>query len=297
MPQITQVVVPLDGSDEAEITLPYAFTMTRLFGANLHLLSVDESGAADTTNLYQSYLTHLDTRLKEKYPDQIGSWQTYLQNGKANEEIIRFTQEKEADLVILAAHGASGLGASQVGKTASKVLSGTEKPVLLIKSPPPEKDCLIQRILVPLDGSGIGQAALDLVAILAPVLNAEVVLMQAVEPVRYMPSIDGLGAYTLPIDDAEIEAEASAFLNHRAEALRGFGVTTTTVVQTGAAVDLIINYANENNIDLIAMSTHGLSGLTKWVFGSVTEKLMQYSTTPVLVVRPNPPDAEQNKPE
>lgn len=288
MPQITQVVVPLDGSDEAEITLPYAFTMTRLFGAKLHLLSVDESGAADTTNLYQSYLSHLDTRLKEKYPDQIGSWQTYLQNGKANEEIIRFTQGKEADLVILAAHGASGLGASQVGKTASKVLSGIEKPILLIKSPPPDKDCLIQRILVPLDGSGIGQAALDLVAVLAPVLNAEVTLMQAVEPVRYMPSIDGLGAYTLPIDDAEIEAEASAFLNRRAEVLRGYGVTTTTVVKTGAAVDLIINYANENSIDLIAMSTHGLSGLTKWVFGSVTEKLMQYSTTPVLVVRPHP---------
>ncbi len=111
---IKQVVIPLDGSDGAEITLPYGLTMAkRLFGAGLHLLSIDESGAADTANLYQSYLTHLDIRLKERYPDFAGTWQTYLQNGKAADEIIRFTLEKEADMVILAAHGASGLGASR----------------------------------------------------------------------------------------------------------------------------------------------------------------------------------------
>ncbi|MEN8613797.1 universal stress protein [Dehalogenimonas sp. THU2] len=292
MTHIKQVVIPLDGSDGAEITLPYGLTMVKLFGAGLNLLSVDESGAADTANLYQSYLTHLDIRLKEKYPDLAGTWQTYLQNGKAPDEIIRFTLEKEADMVILAAHGASGLGASQVGKTANKILSGTEKPVLLVKSPPPEREHLIHRILVPLDGSGIGQAALDLVAYLAPVFGAEVVLIQVVEPVRYMPSIDGLGAYTMPIDDAEIEAEATGFLSRRAAKLREKGITTTTVVKTGAAVDLILNYANENGIDLIAMSTHGLSGLTRWVFGSVTEKIMQYCTMPVLVVRPHPPEGE-----
>ncbi|APV45380.1 Nucleotide-binding universal stress protein, UspA family [Dehalogenimonas formicexedens] len=282
---IKEVVIPLDGSAEAEITVPYGMALAQKLGAQLDFVSVDETGAADTGNLYRNYLRHLDERLKAKYPGQ-RAWQTRLQNGKAAEEILRFIEEHVADLVILSAHGASGRGSALVGKVANKIMTGTNKPALLIKSPPPENRPLISKILVPLDGSGIGQAALDIVSQLAPAFNAEVVLTQVVEPVRYLPSVDGMGAYTLPIDDAEIEADATTFLNRRAEALRQKGITVSTVVKTGSAAELIMNYARDNQVDLIAMSTHGLSGLTRWVFGSVTEKIVVYGTTPVLVVHP-----------
>lgn len=282
---IKEIVIPLDGSAEAEITLPYALALAQRLGAQLDFISVDESGAADTSNLYQNYLRHLDERLKAKYPG-LPAWQTRLQTGKAADEILRFIQEHVADLVILSAHGASGRGAVLIGKVANKILTATERPVLLVKSPPPEKDPLIRKIMVPLDGSGIGLAAIDVVISLAPAFGAEVVLIQVVEPVRYLPSIDGMGAYTLPIDDAEIEAEATAFLNRRAQLLRDKGISVSTVVKIGAAAQVLMNYASENQIDLIAMSTHGLSGLTRWVFGSVTEKIVVYGTTPVLVVHP-----------
>jgi len=284
MPHLKEMIIPLDGSAEAEITLPYGLALAQRLGAQLYIISVDE-GAADTPNLYRSYLQHLDERLKAKYPG-LPAWQTRLQSGKATDEILRFVQEHEADLVILSAHGASGRGADQLGKVAKGILTGTKRPVLLIKSPPPDTGPLIRKILVPLDGSGIGQAAMDLVTILAPAFGAEVVLIQVVEPVRYLPSVNGMGAYTLPIDDAEIEADATALLNRRAEGLRQAGITVSTAVKTGAASELIMKYARENNVDLIAMSTHGLSGLTRLVFGSVTEKILQYGTLPVLVVHP-----------
>jgi len=282
---IKEIVIPLDGSAEAEITIPYGMALTQKMGAQMDFVCVDESGAADTANLYRSYLQHLDERLKAKHPGRL-AWQTRLQTGKAADEILRFIEEHVADLVILSAHGASGKGAVLVGKVANKILTATTKPVLMIKSPAPEKGPLISKIMVPLDGSGIGQAALDIVTLLAPAFGAEVVLIQIVEPVRYLPSVDGMGAYTLPIDDAEIEADATTFLNRRAEALRQKGITVSTVVKTGSAAELIMNYARDNQVDLIAMSTHGLSGLTKWVFGSVTEKIVVYGTTPVLVVHP-----------
>ena len=282
---IKEIVIPLDGSAEAEITIPYGMALTQKMGAQMDFVSVDESGAADTANLYRSYLQHLDERLKAKHPGRL-AWQTRLQTGKAADEILRFIEEHVADLVILSAHGASGKGAVLVGKVANKILTATTKPVLMIKSPPPEKGPLISKVMVPLDGSGIGQAALDIVTLLAPAFGAEVVLIQIVEPVRYLPSVDGMGAYTLPIDDAEIEADATTFLNRRAEALRQKGITVSTVVKTGSAAELIMNYARDNQVDLIAMSTHGLSGLTRWVFGSVTEKIVVYGTTPVLVVHP-----------
>ncbi len=283
---IKEIVIPLDGSAEAEITLPYGLALTQKMGAQLDFVCVDETGAADTTNLYKNYLLHLDERLKAKYPG-LRAWQTRLQTGKAPDEILKFIEEHVADLVIMSAHGASGRGAVLVGKVANKVLTATVKPVLLIKSPPPEKGALISKVMVPLDGSGIGQAALDIVTQLAPAFGAEVVLIQVVEPVRYLPSVDGMGAYTLPIDDAEIEADATKFLNMRAEGLRQKGITVSTVVKTGSAAELIMKYADENRVDLIAMSTHGLSGLTRWVFGSVTEKIVVYGNTPVLVVHPS----------
>ncbi|MDV2990191.1 MAG: universal stress protein [Dehalogenimonas sp.] len=284
MTQIKQVVIPLDGSEDAEITLPYGLALIEALDAKVDLVSVDEGG--DTANLFQSYLELLAQRLAERFPGQQNKWQTHLISGKAVDEIPRFMQEQNADLLILSAHGVSGKGASQIGKTAGKMLTTVEKPLLLVKSPAPDQKPLIKKILVPLDGSGIGQAALDMVAYLAPALGAEVVLIQVVEPVRYMPSIDGLGAYTLPINDAEIEEEATGFLNRRAAELREKGISVSTVVKTGAATELINDYAAENGVDLIAMSTHGLSGLSRWVFGSVTEKIVQYGTLPVLVVRP-----------
>ncbi len=282
---IKEIVIPLDGSAEAEITLPYGMALAKKLGAQIDFLSVDEAGAADTANLYLNYLRHLDERLKAKYP-KLPAWQTRVQTGKAPDEILKFIQEHMVDLVIISAHGASGRGAVLIGKVANKILTATQKPVLLIKSPPPEKEPLVKKILMPLDGSGIGLAAIDVVNAIAPAFGAEVVLIQVVEPVRYLPSIDGMGAYTLPIDDAEIEAEAHKFLDKRAQLFRDKGVAVSTVVKTGPAAEMLMKYANDNQIDLIAMSTHGLSGLTRWVFGSVTEKIVQYGTLPVLVVHP-----------
>lgn len=287
MMQIQNVIIPLDGSEDAEITLPYGFEIAQISNAKIHLISVDESGSADTTNLYQSYQSLLETRLQQEHPKLNRSWQIHLKKGKAVDEIANFTKTINDAILVISAHGASGLGAAQIGKTANKLLNSTDKPVLLIKSKAPEQKSLIGRVLVPLDGSGVGQAAIDLVSAMAPVLRAEIVLIQVVEPVRYMPSIDGLGAYTMPINDNEIEQEAVSFLERRAEELRHQGLSVSTVVKTGAATELILNYAAENNIDLIAMSTHGLSGLSRWVFGSVTEKIIQYGTTPVLVVHPS----------
>ena len=135
---IKEIVIPLDGSAEAEITIPYGMALTQKMGAQMDFVCVDESGAADTANLYRSYLQHLDERLKAKHPGRL-AWQTRLQTGKAADEILRFIEEHVADLVILSAHGASGKGAVLVGKVANKILTATTKPVLMIKSPAPEK--------------------------------------------------------------------------------------------------------------------------------------------------------------
>jgi nucleotide-binding universal stress UspA family protein len=80
-------------------------------------------------------------------------------------------------------------------------------------------------------------------------------------------------------------ASAMAYLESVAKDVREKGLSASSAVGSGAPADQIIDYAEANAIDLIAMSTHGRSGITRWVFGSVTDKVLHAGNTVVLTVR------------
>jgi len=151
---------------------------------------------------------------------------------------------------------------------------------------------MYERILVPLDGSKIGEAALpyveELVSKLSPEVKVEVTLLQVLSPVR-APIV---GGYETPaVDYTRIQAEeqtmkAMDYLTEIGETLRSKGVTVFTKVGTGSPAEEIVKAADEINADLIAMSTHGRSGLSRWAFGSITDKILrQVGKVAVLVVK------------
>ena len=124
--------------------------------------------------------------------------------------------------------------------------------------------------MLPLDGSKWGEAAVTLVQALAIALEAEVILFHVN---RTNTSEQRRGAL-------------SAYFENMARALKVGGVNVTNVITEGPPADMILDYAEANKIDLIAMSTHGRSGIGRWVLGSVTEKVLHAGDTAVLVVRP-----------
>jgi nucleotide-binding universal stress UspA family protein len=145
----------------------------------------------------------------------------------------------------------------------------------------------IKRILLPLDGSSVAEQAIPYVEVLAQVLGAELVLFQAFEPVRPV-AIEGGVAMSPAMIKEEEEAKrgsALAYLDSVGKAFREKGLSTSSVVALGSPADKIIDYADANAIDLIAMSTHGRSGIGRWVFGSVTDKVLHAGDKPVLAVR------------
>jgi nucleotide-binding universal stress UspA family protein len=154
---------------------------------------------------------------------------------------------------------------------------------------------MAKRILIPLDGSKIGEAALhyvgELISSLGAVSKVEVILFQAVSPPTKVIEVEGEDAQ-VPItekDKEEIKEKAVAYLDGAGEALRRKGaiVKTKVVVRVrglSSAVE-IIRAEHETNADLVAMSTHGRRGLSRWAFGSVTEKVLRGGKLPVLVVR------------
>ena len=148
-----------------------------------------------------------------------------------------------------------------------------------------------ERILVPLDGSKIGEAALpcvqDLISKLSPEVKAEVTLLQVISSLTHYV-IAGEASAQIPYTEQEIEQikrSAIDYLNKAAEILRKKGDILKIRVGMGSAAEEIIKAADEINADLIAMSTHGRSGLSRWAFGSVTDRLLRETKVPLLVVR------------
>ena len=140
---------------------------------------------------------------------------------------------------------------------------------------------MYQKIIVPLDGSKTGEAALpyveDMVSKLSPEVKVEITLLQVLSPVR--PSAAG-GQAIPDITYSEKQTEetkkaAIDYLNKIGEALRSKGATVIAKVAIGDASQEIVKTAEEINANVIAMSTHGRSGLSRWAFGSVTDKVLR----------------------
>ncbi|MFC1971734.1 universal stress protein [Chloroflexota bacterium] len=147
-------------------------------------------------------------------------------------------------------------------------------------------------IVVPLDGSKVGESALpyveDLVSKLSPEVKAEVMLLQVLFPMS--PSMAAGGqvpdiAYTEKQTE-ENKKNALDYLNQTGEALRTKGVAVTANVAIGDASEEIVKAAEENNANLIAMSTHGRTGFSRWAFGSITDKVLRREgRIPIAMIR------------
>ncbi len=150
---------------------------------------------------------------------------------------------------------------------------------------------MAEKILVPLDGSKTGEAALPyiekLVPKLSPEVKAEITLFQVMSSLtHYVPAGETIARVPYTEKETEqIKNKAMDYLNKAGEGLRSRGAIVKIKVVIGDAAEEIIKAAEEINADIIAMSTHGRSGLSRWAFGSTTDKVLRGGNKPVLVVR------------
>ena len=186
----------------------------------------------------------------------------------------------------MSTHGRSGIGRWLYGSVADAVIRSATVPVMLIPSDvrgpwPTDRQ---PRILVPLDGSQLSEAVLGPALELATRLDAELLLVEVVAwpPIIYSDPIE-----LLPYDPEEQLAEVRTYLAHMAARLRKSGASVrwhADVGRTPAAT--IVRLARDEHADLIAMATHGRSGLARVVLGSTTTGTLQHAGVPLLIVRP-----------
>jgi nucleotide-binding universal stress UspA family protein len=288
-----KILIPLDGSSAAEIVLPYAEEIAAKLSSEITVVTISESSTTDIDHLYRSYLEQLSGQVRRELKEY-GAKEGLAVNsevllGIPSDEIARCAAESDVSLIAMASTGSSGQGPLLLGSITPKIIRVTDRPLLLIRVPASheviQQKKLVKKILVPLDGSRVGEAAILHTEALARVLGAELVLIQVIEPVVAWAGFEGSMSYAAPQDEESMKSAAIAYLSSVAKPLKESGLSTSIAIGFGSSADQIIDYATANAIDLIAMSSHGRSGIGRWLFGSVTSKLLRAADTPLLVIR------------
>lgn len=289
---LKKILIPLDGSNLGELALAYIKELAPAFNSEVHLVSVCERREAEYRRMMELYLEKIAEQVRADFGknDQTIPIKTMVLDGDDAREIIEYAQQKQINLIVIVSHGRSGIMPWTMGSTANKVVQGALTPILLVRASSfngkrrPVK--FFNKILMPLDGSQIGEAALPYVSEIAQKLGSEVTVFSVVESGQHVHTIGGQNFVRYTEQQVEsMRAETMRYQVAVSKKLTDSGINVRSIVAEGNAAAEIIKFSKADNSRLIAMSSHGRSGMRSWVFGSVSNKVLHNSKTPLLIVR------------
>jgi len=292
-----KILVPLDGSELAETVVPYVGELAARMDSEITLLHVCSPSEAHYCHVNQIYLDKLAESLRSELSTNRGKAVGIISvvgSGNSAEEISGYAESNGMNLIAMSTHGRAGVGRWVLGSVADKLVRSSRTPILLVRSKVPERVSAeawpSKGILVPLDGSEFGEAALPYVEELAKTLNKEVVLLQVVTTeFRFVADMSGGGVFLTGQDIKAWTSNAEAYLNKVAARLKEKGIASKYKVMVGTPADRVVECVQECDVDLVVMSTHGHSGIARWILGSVAQRVLEGVETPLMLVRPSAP--------
>ena len=300
------ILVPLDGSELAEKALapagqiatamsrhaegerPVRLILVRVVSP-IALLAADpylyDEMIRMNADEAQAYLNVAATALS----NVVANIEARAVTGSPAEAIVQFAEENDVDLIVMSSHGRTGSSRWVYGSVAEKVMHHAPCATAIIRAHVEVSMFQSRNILVPLDGSELAERALEPALALASAVNSNVMLLRVVtgrEPIPESLAPDG-GQFQQALGEVESREhdEAEAYLQRvfsvRENQHLFFDVQNTS----GDVADAIITYADTHGVDLIVMSSHGRSGLGRWLHGSVAEKVLRGANCATLIVR------------
>jgi nucleotide-binding universal stress UspA family protein len=277
----THIVVPLDGSQYGEQAIPAARDLCTTFDARLTLLSALKEKYRDTS-LNQDRQKYLD-QMTHQLMDEGLQTENTLMFGLVEDRINDLVSEQGVDMVVMSSHGRSGLKRWLMGGVATGVMQVVNCPVLIIHPRADEgaPEPLFRKLLVTLDGSEYSERVLPYVKSSSE-FNSKVILLRIPE----VPEAEMYGAVLEEIQALreEAEAEAQDYLECVAAELGNEGIETSVIVRGSRPAQTIISVADEEQVDMIMMATHGRGGLQRLFVGSVADRVVHHTDHPVFLV-------------
>lgn len=303
---LDQLLVTLDGSDFGEHALPFAKLIAEKTGASVNISHVHcceppvdllhntpfqyegvnmAAYVAQDAEEQRSYLKRQEEALKAELPENRVC--SALLEGYVTEALERHAREIDAKLIIMTTHGRTGVSRAWLGSVADSLVRHSSFPLLVIRSLEDGgtfPTARFQHFLVPLDGSKAGEKILEPTGALAKATGASLTLLHVVSPQMTV------GARVSPLPSGhrdERMAKAEKYLSSVAEGLKGDGLEVTTKIDSHfAPARAILKAAEKEDVDLIALATHGYTGVKRALLGSVTDKVLRGARWPLLLKRP-----------
>lgn len=275
-----KILVPVDGSAFSEQIVDDLQPILQLDYPELHLLRVIQplrlSEYERKPKEANEYLEGLTRKLSARRAKLF----SHVEIGDPAAMILGFAAEHAVSLVAMSTHGHGGMLRWVRGSVAERVLRRCPVPVLLTNKEGRAETQGFRRILVPLDGSDTAAQVLPLVKEIAPHFQSEVTLLCVEQPQVVV------SPFAVP-DSPPISAgrPAAEILAPFLEELRETGLQAKCETAVGPPAEWILETARSLDTDLLAMTTHGRSGPSRWLFGSVAEKVIRKSPCPLLVQR------------
>ncbi len=292
--KLQRLLVATDFSDTARSGLDWAVEVAKTHGATIdlvHALLVPNRATdfvpspPDFSESLQEAAADRLTEVTEEVRQTGVSINSELRLGVPSQVILQAATDLESDLVVVGTRGLAGLKHLLLGSTAERVVQHSPCPVLTVHPGDIDQHREIRTILIPTDFSedavAIHDAALTLVGHLKE--EAKIVLLH----VYHLPyEYTAYGAIPTSLDYfKDVEGAAEDRLSKLAAPLRDQGVGVDTLAREGYPPEVIVDEAEIAKADLIAMGTHGRSGLAHLLLGSTAERVVQHARCPVLTVR------------
>ena len=286
------VLVPTDGSDHANRAAEHGRLLARAFDATVHLLIVVNLDAAagpfSAGGVDEEYVDRLTDegrdRLARVEPelDDVGTVRSSVRTGQPAGEIVDYIEEHEIDLVAMGTRGRTGLTRYLTGSVARRVLRLAPVPVLTVGAAAAAANSeSYDEILVPTDGSDCATAALSHALAIADRFESR---LHAVSVVDLGDLATGTEVSVPPTLVSAVEESATAATESVEVAAREAGVDVVTAVRSGRPAATLLEYATEQDVDLVCMGTHGRTGLDRLLLGSTAEAVVPRADAPVLTV-------------
>lgn len=302
---LRSILVPLDGTSFSERSLPLARQMARASGGEIHLVRVHLPREPDALLSHSSFqwegvdLSEYDQKERrteadylERLEHALGSNGIHvdsalLEAGDVSEQLREHAERVDADTIVITSHAREGVQRLFLGSVADKVLRTSRLPLFIVHPERGERDVVpptkIEHILVPVDWSGLVGAVFAPLIELAKTMGARVTLTSVVTPVVVGPKIVPIAPET-PDEDEE---RARAHLEEMAGDLRAEGLDVDVLVVSANDPERgIVSVAEACGADLIAMATHGYTGVKRKLAGSIANRVLHMSDLPMMVMRP-----------
>ena len=305
------ILVPLDGSQLADCVLPHVVAIARPFDAEITLLRIlEKSHTGTSAQLFDLLNWQINKTKSALYLDKIQARlqksnvriRTDVLEGLVAEGITEYAQSRGMKLIVLSSHGRHGLTQWGISSVTQKTILSAQTSLLIVRAHAGElTEALVYRnILVPLDGSQRAENVLPTVTQLANFHKSQIHLVQVVqtpEMARQMPPVrEDIELSNRVVERNREEAERYLEQLKSRSYLEGITVQTHLIASDNAAVALH-QLAEQEQIDLVALSAHGYSGNHQWPYGSMVNNFISYGRTSLLIVQDLPSRQEPTSPE